>query len=192
MRVKVLLLALALAFAAPAFAGSINIDFGQTLAGGYIGFSSGNAIGSNIQVGTMTITDDPGFNGTYAVTGACSGGCLQFSTVADTISLTGTVDGITGTLFSGTLTSFTVDSGKGLVVWSGIVSTDVDLLAALGVGADYNLATDLFGSSTANPLGEAVSTDFDYDTPTPEPMSMLLLGSFLSLAGTLLAKKKRG
>jgi len=58
-----------------------------------------------------------------------------------------------------------------------------------GPGAYSLTIEDIFTSP--NKLGAGFSSDGDITAVTPEPVSMLLMGTFLSLAGGLLGKKKR-
>jgi hypothetical protein len=202
MRGKLLLLVFVLAFAVPTFAGSIDIDFGTGLAGAggvYNLLPGGNASGSNIPIGVMTIAGDGLYNGVYPVTGTCSGGsgCLSFDTTASTIAINGAIPSMSvgGTLLSGNILSFVLDEHFGIYGFTanGNDTKNPDLLTAIGLPADQAFNYFGFTLGTTSSAGGLVpiSTDIANTTTTPEPVSMLLMGTFFSLAGGLLSKKKR-
>jgi hypothetical protein len=196
---RLLLTLFLLAFAVPSFGGSIDIDFGTGLAG--IGgtfnlLSGGQASGSGVPIGVMTVSGDAGYNGVYGVTGTCAGGsgCLAFDTTTSTISIDGVVDGVSGTLLSGKIASFLLFTGIPALQASGPDTKNAELLTALGiaVGQPFNYFGFTIATNATPGVGyEVISTDIKNSTVTPEPVSMLLMGTFFSLAGGLLSKKKR-
>ncbi len=199
MKGKLLLLVFLLAFAVPSFGGTIDIDFGTGLAGIGGAFNllgGGNASGSEVPIGVMTVSGDAGYNGVYGVTGSCAGGsgCLAFDTSTSTISIDGTVNGVTGTLLSGSIASFVLFPGIPALQASGPDTKNAELLTALGIlgGQHFNYFGFTIATNATPGAGyEVISTDIKNSTVTPEPVSMLLMGTFFSLAGGLLSKKKR-
>ncbi|MGA3168987.1 MAG: hypothetical protein ABSF14_23040 [Terriglobia bacterium] len=199
MKGKLLLLVFLLAFAVPSFGGTISLDFGtgNAGAGGVLTvLGGGQASGSNIPIGTLSVAGAP-VSGIFPVTGSCanSSGCLAFDTIASTLSIIGTVDGVTGTLLSGEIDSFTLNDYVVVATLyaTGLDTKDAELLDALGI--TYGHPFTYYGFTlAANTTGGGfvpTSTDVLNTTATPEPVSMLLFGTFFSLAGGLLAKKKR-
>jgi hypothetical protein len=162
------------------------IDFGTGLApdGGLFTLLPGsNATGAAIPIGVVKISGAPINNGTFIVTGAAAGGSgsLDFDTVANTVSITGTILGlnIPGTLLTGSFSSWQVGT-NGLFNASGPDTKNAELLRALGI--DANTPFDFFGFSlTGQPISgttnqwEVTSTDFK-NTAVPEPGSLILLG----------------
>jgi len=199
MKAKLLLLVAALVIAVPTFAGTIGLDFSDGGAtGGTITVLGGSdATGVDIPIGLMKLTGY-GPDQLFAVTGNCAGGtgCLSFDTSANTLTIVGTADGVTGTLLSGTVDG-ALAAGlplSSIVIALGTDVKDPELLAALGIG--FGHSWDYLGTTIGiKPLtGEtytAISTDVANTSVTPEPMSMLLLGTFLSLGGGMLSRKKR-
>jgi hypothetical protein len=189
-----------LALASPGFA-AVTIDFGTGLAGvggvytlgnGSNGVPVGQATGTNIPIGVMNLD---GLTGAYAVLNTpphaafvVTGGLLNFNTVTGTISITGsvTIDGptpgvVSGTLLSGTITSFTADA-NGLHDATGPDTKNADLLTDLGIPG---LQFGFFGFSLttankvdANGKGAISSTDIRNDG-VPEPSSVALFGTML-------------
>jgi len=215
-KIKLLLVVVLLAFAVPTFANSIDIDFagGQ---GGTVVVKTGNATGTNLPITLMTINGSMwGFDGNYAVTG----GVLDFNTQAGTLSITGSVvvggKTVTGTLVSGTglAGDFTVTkaTGGGYVITATDAPDSKDPQLLYDIGEPTNLPFTLsgFDITTSNQLTQpctlkngkkgtctipntwgGLSTDLRNTATTPEPVSMLLMGTFFSLAGGLLSRKKR-
>ena len=188
---------LCLLFSGSAYADTVIIDMGSGLApsGGVITVSGGNAVGTDIPLGSLSIAGAPTGNGVYDLSGSAVSGAasLDFNTVANTVTVTGAVPGlgITDTvLLSGSFTSFTVNA-NGIFGATGPDTKSALLLAALGLPA--NTQFDFFGFSlTGLSTGEntytAISTDFKNTATVPEPGSGALLaigGMFLGLALTV-------
>jgi len=208
-RVKLLLLLFVLAFAVPTFAGTIDIDYSNATAGGVLTVSSGKATGSSIPIGQLIVTDGTTVT-TYVVTGGCSKeGCLNFNTASDTISITGAITKLGITSASTVLSSGTFDlplppgsitprkSGGYDFSATGDATTNATLLADLGLpspqGAQsYDIFTITASTKVKGASGFMVtSVDFGTTAQTPEPVSMMLMGTFLTLAGGLLSRKKK-
>jgi len=199
MKGKLLLLVFVLAFAVPSFGGNIGLDFSDGGAtGGVISLlGGGGATGVGVPIGLMKLTG-LGPDQLFPVTGTCAGGtgCLNFDSTTGMFTIHGTADGITGDLLtsdSAYVAGLPLPGNLALVIGAGSDTKDPDLLAALGIawGQPWN-----FGGSTEalQAVGggyTAISTDVLNGSPTPEPVSMLLMGTFFSLAGGLLSKKKR-
>ena len=203
MKVKVLLLVVALAFAAPAFAGSIAIDFSGESGGlpptGVPGTVTDSYVGAAIPINLLVFSVNGVAQVEDAVTGTCGGdgeGCLNFDTGGDGsnyINITGGVPGLgvgTSTLLSGTVSGYTFIPGPlNELQLTGPDSKGAALLAALGLSAETSWAYYGFTIYFNYDSGDVTSTDIT--NTTPEPLSMALMGTFLSLAGGVLARKKR-
>jgi hypothetical protein len=148
----------------------------------------------------MNVIDSPvaADDGAYVVTGTCGpslGGCLDFDTAgAGSISIVGTVAGVTGTLLSGNIMNYTLtpEAGHGYAFYAdGLDTKDPELLTAIGLSPTQ--AFTYFGFTSFITTGGRLAADSPdiTNTTTPEPVSMLLMGTFFSLAGGLLSKKKR-
>ena len=196
-RVKLVLLLFALAFAVPTFAGTIDIDYSNATAGGVFTTSSGNATGTSIPIAQLIVT-----NGTTSTSDTIVGGKLNFSTSADTLTISGAIPALSlasTTLSWGDFTSFTITprkSGGYDFTATGDATTNATLLADLGLPSPQGPSSyDVFviTASTASKGGgfSVTSVDIGTTATTPEPVSMLLMGTFLSLAGGLLSRKKR-
>jgi hypothetical protein len=200
---RLLLVLFVLAFAVPSFGGSIGLDFGDgDIAGGVIDILGANsATGVGIPIATLKVIANGAQTGKFDVTGGCLGyGCLNFDTTgAGTISIVGTVDGISGTLLTGTIASLAVtDLGPAgfFLFVNGPDTKNADLLTALGITLfhpfEYYQSEFTAGDPIPGTSGYiSVSADIKNNTVTPEPVSMLLMGTFFSLAGGVLSKKKR-
>jgi len=208
MRVRLLLLLFALAFAVPTFAGTIDIDFEEGLAsGGTFTTSGGNAVGTKVPITVLKVD-----NGTTVLLYPVTGGLLNFNTAADSIQIMGAIPSLSipmGILSTGDFASWTItaaSNAKGSTCLgtggycfdaTGEASTSSALLGAIGLptgqGAD---AYDGFAITASNPVKgtsgyHVTSADIKTTALTPEPVSMMLMGTFLSLAGGLLSRKKR-
>jgi len=152
-----------------------------------------NIIGVGIPLGILQVFIVPGPPTGYAL-GA--GTVLDFNTVANTISITGTVPGLginsPVALMSGSFTSFGVNYSQGLfldlVNAAGLDIKDRGLLIALGI--DPTTPFNYFGFSFSSIYDVGKDTYIGYSTDlknsggkVPEPISLILLGSGLAGAG---------
>ena len=201
------LFGLLMLLATPAFSAAI-LDFstGNAGTGGTITKSDGNATGMNLPIDVLVVTRTLAKDGTYDVDGSVAGstavgplydgssGSLDFNTLSNTITITGSIPylGIvndTTSLLSGSFSSFTITANGyiGSIAAAGPDTKSPDLLAVLGIPSDTQFA--LFGFSIGiNSLGTgspytAISSDI-VNTELPGPASLFLLGTgMLALAG---------
>ena len=191
--------------AVPAF-GAVVIDFGTGTAGTgglYTLLAGGQATGSNIPVGSVTITGAVSNNGVFDTSGTCAStdangsACLSFDTVANTISIVGGIGGLGiangTTLLTGSFTSFSA-TGDGISNARGPDTKSPLLLAALGV-TGYQF--DFFGFSiTANTVNvgassTVISTDIrNTGNPVPEPSAIVLFGTALLGCCSMFRRKR--
>jgi hypothetical protein len=194
------------AFASPANAGLV-IDFSGGAGNNSLLQTDGtNFLGSNIPITLVTVLIDGNFIASAPVTGNCfngatpnAAGCLNFNTIANTISITG----LGLTLMQGTFSDFTFGPlGQNFqFVGEGPDRKAPELLRALGLDPNtpfewggFTIAAKRASCPDAQPAGEAAvtitcyspfSTDIS-DSPVPEPGSMVLLGSgLLGLGGAI-------
>lgn len=202
--VFVVLLALGL-MAAPAFA-VVTIDFGTGSAGmggTYTYLGGNNGTGTNVPIGSVTITGAPTNDGVFNVTGTCTGtgaggpfGCLNFNTTTGAISIVGGIPtlGIANgtTLLTGTLTSWTAD-GNGLHDAVGPDTKAASLLTALGLATNtqFNFLGFSLDTNTVavNQSTSVISTDVRNTSAVPEPSSIMLFGT--ALLGSCAALRRR-
>jgi hypothetical protein len=179
----------------PAHATAV-IDFSGSGLGGNLIISGGNASGT-FSITSLTVSGAPQGNGNYSVSGT-----LTFNTLANNISLTGSVAGLgvpTTTLLTGSFNSFSVNAGAvlGIVSGGGPDTKSALLLAALGLPA--NTAFQFFGfdisantSGTGSPYTSTYSVDLANTQVVPEPGTLALCGSgLLTLAGVMRRKLLR-
>ncbi len=203
-RGKLLLAVFLLAFAVPSFGGSIDLDFGTGLApaGGIVMISGTTVTGTNVPIGSLVISGDGMFDGVFPVTGDCGGfGCLMFDSSSGAVSIDGAVSALNsnlGTVMTlltgmGTITATLKPSGVYQIDLSGSDTKNSTLLTDIGLPSNTGFlfsGTIFTGSNHTGNMYQAISTDIP-NTMTPEPVSMLLMGTFLTLAGGLLSRKMR-
>lgn len=210
---------IALFFAASAFADTVNVDFsftgdGSTAAGGTWSWAGGGStlsasfdnsasLNSNpISSESVTVTTGPGTGGSGTM-----GDPFTFGpSAADSISISGCVDGTCGTLFTGSFQIGEVAySGSGPTV--DLTGVDVTgtlsaaLAVALGVNPDVtgSLTGLLDGSiSTSGGSGYTasgnlglVATGVSGPPPVPEPSELFLFGTGLFALATYLRTRRR-
>ena len=197
----VALMALA-AFAGPAY-GALVLDFGTGLAGvggTYTLLSGGNATGSGIPIGALTVSGDPGFNGVYMV----NNGFLSFDTrtATDFVLITGTVGlcqtpltcgalnpNVNGNLLSGTFNSWTA-SLQGLTNASGPDTKLPALLAALGLPTNTQFSYFGFSLTTNGQSPDSIISTDVKNTGVPEPSSIVLFGAVLLGCSALMRRRR--
>jgi hypothetical protein len=175
------------------------IDFGTGIAGlgGSVVFSSGQATGTGIPVGSVTITGAPANNGTFDTSGLATSSnqdanlsaALSFDTSLNTVTIIGGIPSIGiadgTTLLSGSFSSFTLGAGR--FDGSGPDIKSEALLRVLGLPLDTKFEFFGFSLTASSTDNRAISTDFR-NTAVPEPMTLLLLGAGLLGIGVLRRK----
>jgi len=209
-QVLLLLLTLVALCGAPSlYATPIVIDFGTGLAGagGAISLAGGQASGSGILIGSLTVTGAPANNGVYVVDGTGFGlkgatAVMDFNTAAGNnfIRITGNIPGLginnNIVLLNGVFSSFSIMGGGFMtaVVGQGPDTKGAALLSALQVPA--NIQFKFFGFTISAKLTgngyTAYSTDIqNTGDPVPEPGAVFVLGmGVLGLAGVLALKQR--
>jgi len=203
-RLTVIALAITFLGAVPAF-GAVVIDFGTGTAGVgglYTLLAGGQATGANIPVGSVTVSGAPLNNGVFDTSGTCvstdanGSACLNFNTVANTITIVGDISALgipSGTtLLTCSFASFLAD-GNGIQMATGPDTKSALLLTALGLPT--NTAFNFFGFSiVTNPVivggsSTVISTDIR-NTGVPEPSAIVLFGTMLLGCCSLLRRRK--
>jgi hypothetical protein len=188
MRGKALLVAVAFMAVIALFAGSAGagtlIEFYGGSGGSITTFGDGSLAGSGIPIMSMYADGAQWHNGWSPVVS----GVLSFTTGgeagASSISVTGSVLGVTGQLLSGTISEW-LGSGSGIAA-SGHDTKSPALLQALGIST--NTTWEFFAFSVSWAGSGSPSYAYVQNTAVPETSSLVLLGTALAGLGGLVRR----
>jgi hypothetical protein len=177
---------MAVASFAPNASAALVIDFstGGAGSGGTItDFGGGDIVGTDINIGLLTVDGSTGSDGAYV-----ANALLNFSTGSNTIDIVGSVAGLGiaagTTLLSGSFDSWSFGPVGSNEVFngSGPDIKDIGLLRELGV--DPSTPFNFFGFSVESSNGSVISTDIVNTAVVPVPAAVWLFGSgLLGLVG---------